>query len=329
MTESRTESRGSSHTVRRALAFAGLLGVAGLAGVTGLTLTARRFWLGEVASNFGWQIGWAGLAGVLLLLALCHRRLALIAVVLSLWHLWPELSLLAGRDEASGQRPELTAASVNLLWGNQDDRAFIEWLERERPDVVALHEVSRDWIEVLRNQRETYPYLLLGPEEAAWTGGTWGAALLSKLPPREARLLLSDIPGPPVLEIVLHHGGREVTIRSAHTMRPGGGRENEHRDRVLAALGGLEWGATDILIGDLNVTSSSPVFTDLLAGTGLKDTRRGFGRLPTWRKTLPVGSLWFAIDHILIGPELLTLDRRTAPLPGSDHLIAIARLAFP
>ncbi len=329
MTGHLSKPNGAPQVGRPAIRLAGslgLFGLFGLIGLTGLALVARWFWPGELVSNLGWQIGWAGLTSALLLFPTPRWPPALFAVVCAAWHLWPELSLFIGNAEVADQGPELTIASVNLLWGNNTHVAFVDWLEKERPDIVALHEVSIDWLETIANQSELYPHALFGPGKDAWTDATWGTVLLSKQAPQGAAILPSDLPGPPVLQIVVLFGGREVTVRTAHPMRPGGAWETRLRDALLTALGALEWRPTDSLVGDLNVTSGSPIFHDLLRRTGLNDSRQGFGRLPTWQKDLPFGSLSFAIDHILVGSDLAVLDRSALPMPGSDHKLVIARV---
>jgi endonuclease/exonuclease/phosphatase family metal-dependent hydrolase len=73
-----------------------------------------------------------------------------------------------------------------------------------------------------------------------------------------------------------------------------------------------------MLIGDLNMTSDSPVFQNFLRETGLRDTRAGFGIQATWPTNVPV--LWIAIDHCLVSDKVLVHDRRVGPGVGSDHL---------
>jgi endonuclease/exonuclease/phosphatase (EEP) superfamily protein YafD len=66
------------------------------------------------------------------------------------------------------------------------------------------------------------------------------------------------------------------------------------------------------------------MFRDFLATTGLKDSRVGFGWQPTW----PTGSmsLRIPIDHVLVEPDLVVLERQVGPDIGSDHLPVRVRL---
>jgi endonuclease/exonuclease/phosphatase (EEP) superfamily protein YafD len=72
-----------------------------------------------------------------------------------------------------------------------------------------------------------------------------------------------------------------------------------------------------IVLGDLNTTSWSPYFRDLLADSGLADTRRGFGVLGSW-PDLP-SPLRIPIDHCLVSDKVAVHDRRIGPPVGSDH----------
>ena len=72
-----------------------------------------------------------------------------------------------------------------------------------------------------------------------------------------------------------------------------------------------------MLIGDLNITSWSPVFWELLRKGGLTDSRQGFGIQPTWPVWLPV--LLIPIDHILVSEKIVIHSREVGPNIGSDH----------
>jgi endonuclease/exonuclease/phosphatase (EEP) superfamily protein YafD len=58
--------------------------------------------------------------------------------------------------------------------------------------------------------------------------------------------------------------------------------------------------------------------------TGLKNSRRGFGILPTWPTFLPLLSI--PIDHFLLSPEFAVLKTGQGPNIGSDHVPLITEL---
>jgi endonuclease/exonuclease/phosphatase (EEP) superfamily protein YafD len=92
-------------------------------------------------------------------------------------------------------------------------------------------------------------------------------------------------------------------------------------------VGGVEWTDCAVLLGDLNASSFSPVFDELLSGTGLADSRAGFGRLPTWPTSRPALAR-IDLDHVLVGAGISVLERGVGPPFGSDHLPATATLVL-
>jgi endonuclease/exonuclease/phosphatase (EEP) superfamily protein YafD len=57
----------------------------------------------------------------------------------------------------------------------------------------------------------------------------------------------------------------------------------------------------------------------------LRDTRAGFGIQASWPTQIP--PLGIPLDHCLVSPELVVLDRRLGPAVGSDHRPVILELA--
>jgi endonuclease/exonuclease/phosphatase (EEP) superfamily protein YafD len=316
---------------RRLLQVVQWAGFLGLVAATALIFSARWFWLGEIATSFCWQLGWAGLVGALLLALTRGFRLALFAGLLSLAHLWPELALYLPPEREVTHGTEITIASTNILWHNEDHAAFLDWLDRAAPDLLCIQEISPTWLPILEGRREDYPHALFAPELERWVEGTWGTAILSRIPFEETRLHAvpeTDPPERPFMEAVLLLDGRPITFRGAHPLRAGRAWRNERRDRVLQQIAELEWDGAGVALGDFNLTSTSPVFADFLELSGLRDSRAGFGRLPSWRTHQLIPGLWIAIDHILVGEDFVVLERRVDPLPGSDHHLAVARIAL-
>ena len=72
-----------------------------------------------------------------------------------------------------------------------------------------------------------------------------------------------------------------------------------------------ETGGSTIVLGDLNCTDGSVFFRDLLATTGLRDSRLGFGRQGSW----PTDQFYrIAIDHVFVSTDIAVSDRRLGPL---------------
>lgn len=293
----------------------------------GLALSAPLFWPGELAVSFAWQAGWSICGLGALFFALRRPRRALVALLLALGLIVPELRLwlpAAGTGDLQEGETELRVAALNLYFFNEDDQGVRLWLEAHNPDVVVCVELSPFWRSTLDDWRDLYPERLISPGAEDWGELRFGTAVLAKQPFLRSGLV--DAPyGHPLLEAVLEVSGQELTVRGAHPLYPGSPWLRHKRDAVLETLAAQPWDDHGILAGDLNVTSTSPAFRSLLAESGLVDSRQGFGRQPTYR----LYGLSLAIDHVLVGEALRVLERRTTPLVGSDHRAVLVRLAVP
>ena len=304
----------------------------GLVGITLLTHSAPYVWFGELACNFRWHLGWVGLALVVPFLVARHRFLAVATLALSLSNVWPEAQLSIETPTPAGG-PALEVATLNLRWRNLDYATPLEWVREEQPDVLALLEVTTPWLEQLEELRDLYPHQLIGGADDPWEEDTWGLALLSKTPllgPRKLRLPDRDLP---LLEARIEDAGHEIVFRTLHPIQPSNSWCVEQRNRQLRALFDYDWDGTHVVLGDLNATSYTPLFGELCKAAGLVDSRRGFGRQASWNSGEyygldPLRLLHLAIDHVLVTPDLVVLERRLGPYVGSDHVPVICRLAL-
>ncbi len=83
-------------------------------------------------------------------------------------------------------------------------------------------------------------------------------------------------------------------------------------------------GVSRIVVGDMNSTEGSPHFADFLRRAGLRDSRLGFGRQPSWPTGWPYR---IALDHAFVSDDLAVLERRLGPSIGSDHFPLILDLS--
>jgi endonuclease/exonuclease/phosphatase (EEP) superfamily protein YafD len=120
----------------------------------------------------------------------------------------------------------------------------------------------------------------------------------------------------------------KMTLVALHPSSPGS--EWNHDARNAQLLAAAEIAAQQkgpvMMLGDFNTTSWSPVFSDVLATSGLRDSRLGFGVEPTWPGVpLP---LRIPIDHCLVSPEIAITDRRVGPDIRSDHRPLVVDFAY-
>jgi endonuclease/exonuclease/phosphatase (EEP) superfamily protein YafD len=238
------------------------------------------------------------------------------------------LSLLqfAGRNPvppspASSARIRVLAA--NVLHTNTDFDPLIRLIREEKPDVIGLVEFSERWKRALARARLELDY----PYRIEWPGEGHGLALYFRRPPRSIGALQHPFPrGNPAVNATIGLDGRILTIWLLHPTSPLAKLGRSRGRPEAMALAQAIAGSPDprLVIGDLNRTEGSPIFSDFLRTTGLRDSRLGFGRQPTWPAWSPYR---IAIDHALVSSELAVVARRVGPPIGSDHLPLIVDIA--
>jgi endonuclease/exonuclease/phosphatase (EEP) superfamily protein YafD len=307
------------------------LAVAGFGSLSAYLLLARWFWPAEILCHFRPILGAFGLLAALATLGLRLRSQALALCALALICAWPTLALCMPRATEKPAGKSLRVATVNLLWGSESFDALEPWLDEEQPAVVFISEVDSKRLPRIEGLRERgYPYQFVEPPLPEWHAKTWGNAVISRLP-----LSQSEVRWPgPILDARVEFEGRALRVLGAHPLRPGRAEMTHRRNVVLAELGVLAGERADVVVlGDLNMTESTPRFGELLEAGHLADTRAGRGPMGTWRVTVPrvywdLRPLRLPLDHVLIGPGLAVLDRRIGPDIGSDHLPVTADVAW-
>lgn len=316
-----------AHVLRNLRSFVVFLIVGGGLGASALVLAARWHWAGELTASFRWQLGWLGLVGGLALVLLSARAAASVIVLLALWMLTPGLWLYLPPSGAERQGIPVSVATVNVLAPNRDGASVRAWVRAEDPELVAFQEVDAFWLAELRQLEDVWPHRVTSPaKEEDFHTRTFGMALLSKLPLQALeRFSHFGRSGGIVAEMEL--GGESIRIIATHPERPGRSERVPRRNGVLRMVAERAAGADAcIVLGDLNTSSGSPAFGRLLRDGHVQDSRRGFGRQPTWRTFRPIPGLWVDIDHILVSARFSTADRRVGGANGSDHLPVVADL---
>lgn len=180
---------------------------------------------------------------------------------------------------------------------------------------MILQEITEEWLRVLGPLQSAYPF-----SERVVVRGHYGILVLSR-----HRFVTAEIvrPGPialPSVAVQLQLAGRPVTIVGTHPWSPLSPHKTWLRNSHLSEL--ARWVQSQptplIVLGDLNTTSWSPIFKELLRVSGLRDSRRGFGVQPTWPAPLPRW-LRLPLDHCLVSSEVQVHTRRVGPWVGSDH----------
>ncbi len=285
---------------------------------------ARLAWWMDLFTHFYVAAFWASAAAVVGLALRRRPALALAFAALAGFQAVPLLRYAGPSPVPPAPPPaaRLRVLMANLHVENDHYAAIAALIRRERPDVVGFVEVLPHLLAGLEStgvDRE-YPYRYILPV------GAQGQALWFRRRPEavdEPAILVPD--GNPAFRATVLLDGLPVRLWLVHPPNPIGP-GHRRADPDLKALG-LAVGAEDgprLVVGDLNRTEGSPHFADFLADSGLRDSRLGFGRQPSW----PAGSPYrIAIDHAFLSAGLAVVDRRLGPSIGSDHLPLILDFA--
>jgi endonuclease/exonuclease/phosphatase (EEP) superfamily protein YafD len=221
----------------------------------------------------------------------------------------------------------LSILNFNTEYQHNDHyELFLDLIHSRAPDVVALVEVNKKWIDAIEPAMSVYPYrkiVIEGP----------GLALYSKFPIDSAQVYKFGKSFHPRIIAELRIDNKPVNIVIAHPTTPQSEARFVERNREFDLLK-KEMNALPtpkILIGDLNCGPWSPSFSNLLSSTGLTDSEQGIGPQPSWpaRTGRVLNDIFVPpfvpIDHVLIDGIVVTY-RQVGPAMQSDHLPVFVKL---
>lgn len=211
---------------------------------------------------------------------------------------------------------------ANVYSGNDQYERLFELIEAERPDVIFLQEVSKEWRDATLSLHEDYPYNYVEARE-----GNFGIAMFSRMALDSVTHVESPPLDYPTIVATMTVNGVALTLINTHPNIPMSRSQYEARNiqlRSIATLANHAAGAV-VLTGDLNASVWGPNYRKLEATTGLRNTRHGFGILSTWPTFLPFAMI--PIDHALVSDNIGVVATRTGAHIGSDHLPLIVVIA--
>lgn len=293
--------------------------------------SARHAWIADVAASFRPQAA-LGLALAVAVLAILRARVAAaIVAVCALWIALPWLRVeFAPRPDVERADASIRLVTVNCFMHNREVDAFRATITADPPDVLAVQEWPARWREEMRDVEDAFPHRVVFPDRSDGSRAEWfGIGLYSRLPVVSQRVVSYDEREMPLLEMVVEHGGARFTIRAIHAVAPADRELWRRRNLFLERIAReLAWDERTILVGDFNTSSGSSAWSDLVAATGLADSRVGFGWQPSWTTDQMIRGLRTDLDHVLVGADVGVVDRALFELPGSDHRGVTARLVF-
>jgi len=284
---------------------------------------AGELWWGcDLLSHFRVQYAGIGLLGGLVLIHARQRRWAAAAGLVAVGN----LAVIAPLDFGPPQRPVAHSwrlLQLNVHTGHREPQRVLAYLRKVDADIVVLEEVNADWLLRLEPFLAAYPHRFVEPEE-----DNFGLVVASRVPVTSGAVeWIGEVQVPSVIA-ELDCAGQPLHLVATHPLPPIGTLYTRLRNDQLARLAEriAAMRGPVLLAGDLNATSWSAAFRRLVAKTGLRDSRLGFGVQPSWPAFCP--PLWVAIDHVLATPEVVVLDRQVGPSVGSDHLPVLVTFGF-
>ncbi|GAB2177864.1 endonuclease/exonuclease/phosphatase family protein [Dongia sp. agr-C8] len=280
----------------------------------------------------------------LALLALLFRPrwLALLGPLAFAWNIgtiWPYLPLASTTTVEAAGTP-LKVVSANVWYRNDGYAAAIHYLQSTDADVIALIEVTPQWLTALQALYAKYPYRI----DCMQSTPPCEMLLLSKHPFARAFAGRIDGRSPVIAWGEFSFEGRPVTVAATHFAWPL--RAETNRDRVIAGgalqpalddayplvqseqaanlaqyLAGL--GPDLVLMGDFNSVPWSRTQAALRAATGLQNAGP---MVPTWPSWQP-SWVRLPIDQIMTRGALTRLSFKSGYFIGSDHLPVEAEIA--
>jgi len=274
---------------------------------------ARWWWPFDLACHFRVQYVWLLSISALLLLLCRNWRWASVSGFLALVNLGLVLPLYFGPSVEPSESPKFRIVSLNVLTQNRQYDRAIKMLRETKADILVIQEVDTLWSDALSELKTEYPFQHVVPRP-----GNFGLAIYSRYPIDATVERLGDR-GVPAIVAHCEANDRQLTIIVGHVLPPVGSEGSRLRNQGLgdlAQLAAAQQGPV-LLLGDLNITSWSPYFHDLLRISHLRDSRPGFGVQPTWHTQLPL--LRIPIDHCLVSAHVTVHNLQVSHAVGSDH----------
>jgi len=291
--------------------------------VSWLPHVLEGYWFIEIFSHFKVQYT---LFLTIAFLVFCTQRifsLLLLSIIATLIFNCSYIApLIFKTTEAFSVKNKISIASINLLVSNEDTAAVLKNIAETNSDILVLLEVSPKWAANLAVLNKQYPFKYIETRH-----DNFGIALYSKLPLNSRTHYFGQSSTPSIISNITI-AQDSLTIIAMHPEPPLGFLQLKSRDTQFTEIANQRGDFYEnlVVVGDLNCSSFSPSFNYLTNRTDLRDTRLGFGILPTWHSGFfPMQT---TLDHCLVSRDILVLDRSVGSTVGSDHLPITAVLGF-
>ncbi|MGK7922359.1 MAG: endonuclease/exonuclease/phosphatase family protein [Trichodesmium sp.] len=291
----------------------------------------------ELISHFKVQYFVVSLILLFCLSIIGKKRFLLVATFCTIINLTPILPWYISQNGISQENPNLRILIHNLYGGRNSQYSQIAKMVRtENPDIAIFLEPTNRWIQNLQTLSDILPNSINSVSQS--THGI--IAIYSKIPLKNYSIEFFA-PNRPTIITEFNINQKVINLIATHPTIPIKRNTFKKRNQILEELAKYIQQLNDpvILAGDLNTTMWSPYYQKLERETGLRNSRLGFGILPTWSAKKDGNSIVFdilyrffqiPIDHCLITSEIKVVNVETkANLSselGSDHIPLITDL---
>jgi endonuclease/exonuclease/phosphatase (EEP) superfamily protein YafD len=310
----------------RRLALIAQVAVAGIAAATLAGFGATGWWPLELFSHFRLQYAAAAVLLAAALTALRRPRWVALAAFLAIVDSVAVVQALrVPAAAARGERPgdAVRVLSLNVFDLNRQHDRVLDYVRRQRADVVILAELTSDWIPEVEQLATEYPYHWISKRDPRS-----GMAMFSRRTPVASGSITLSGSQTPAHLLTLDTKDGYLSVLATQAQWPVSADLANARNRQLQALA-LEarrrGGEALAVVGDLNVSPFSPYYQRLLRTGGLHRCG-GDGRwTPTWPTLFP--PLFIQLDHCLTTDGMRSWDFTRGEYVGSDHLPILVTLA--
>lgn len=258
--------------------------------------------------------------------ALCAAVLVGSLLLVHVW--WFARPFVAdGSGPATGET--FVVMTANLHIGGADPQALLGIIDRDDVDVLVLEEITPAALVALDEAglARRLPHRVGAPH-----ADRDGIMVFATSSMGAVSAIDTSSPG---FGVDLTTGQGPLRVLAVHPIAPNNGMARWSADlRTVVEAAEPSRGAT-IVAGDFNATLDHPRILDLMA-TGYRDATADAGL--AWRPTWPApGNLrvrglrlpsLFALDHVFVRGPLEATDVDAHVVPGTDHRVLVARLAW-
>ena len=288
-------------------------------------LNSKIFFL-DILSNLSFQILIGGVILIFILLFLKRFLATIICIIFCAVYSFDILSTCnkcnAILKDKSQNKNIIKLMIFNISYNNPTENFenIKSLILSEKIDILQFQEVSPQMNEKIRSLKSIFPYST-GLDKPL---DLFDSLILSKYP-----LLNTEIGQHHLVQTNFILNEKKISILGMHLF-PGGTQVNlnyalQQTNYLKEVVNNINTNL--ILLGDLNMTSSSKRFTNFLKDTNLYTYSSFKNITSTWPAFLP-NYLGIQIDHVLFTKNFRLISKKIANNFGSDHRPLIVELAY-